>query len=90
MNTLAVLLKRDVLNTLRNPLLAKARIFQIIFMAIFTGGLYFNVGNKDYTEPISWSTVTGYFFFIGVDLVTQAMTPVALVFPSERVVFLKE
>jgi len=86
---LIVLLKRDILNNVRNPLLVRARIIQIAFMAIFTGGLYFSAGRSDYTDKLQWNTIAGYMFFTVVDIFFQAMTPVALVFPSERVVFLK-
>ena len=42
------LLKRDVINILRNPIILRARIIQTIFLGIFIGGLFFNAG-RDYT-----------------------------------------
>lgn len=81
-NSLKVLLERDYLNTLRNPLVMKVRIIQLIFMAVFTGGLYFDAGRYDYTDVLRWNTITGYLFFALIDLFFQAMMPVALVFPT--------
>lgn len=71
-------------------MLVKSRFIQIIYLTIYIGGLYFNTGRKDYTDPINWTTISGYFFFISLDILFQAMMPLALVFPTERSVFLKE
>jgi len=60
----------------------KVRIIQLVFMAIFTGGLYFNAGRYDYTDQTRWTTITGYLYFCIIDLYFQAMMPVALVFPT--------
>jgi ATP-binding cassette subfamily G (WHITE) protein 2 len=71
-------------------MILKSKIFQSIFLALYTGGLYFNSGNGDYTNNITWSTMSGYFFFLSIACVMGSLSPVALVFPSEREVFLKE
>jgi hypothetical protein len=68
----------------------KARILQVIFISIYTGGLYFNAGKADYTGVIQWHAITGYLFFLSMDLFMQAMMPVTITFPAERLVFLKE
>lgn len=59
-------------------------------MSIYTGGLYFNAGRQDYTSIIPWYAITGYLFFVSMDLFMQAMMPVTITFPLERIVFLKE
>jgi hypothetical protein len=41
---MGALAHRNVLNTIRNPMLLKAKIFQTIFMALFVGGIYFYIG----------------------------------------------
>ena len=46
-STYSVLLKRDVLNTIRNPMIVKSRIFMTLSMSIYTGGLYFNAARND-------------------------------------------
>ena len=90
LNTLKQLIKRDSINNIRNPILIKSRIIQILYLTVYIGGLFFNAGKKDYTDPINWNTIAGYLFFITLDILIQAMMPIALVFPSERSVFLKE
>ena len=39
--SLGAILKKDLTNTYRNPLVVKGRIFQTIFVALLVGGLYF-------------------------------------------------
>ena len=90
MNTLKQLIKRDIINILRNPVLVKSRFIQIIYLTIYIGGLYFNAGRKDYTNILNWNTIAGFFFFIVLDVLFQGLVPLALVFPTERAVFLKE
>lgn len=82
-------MKRDLINIIRNPIVMQSRIFQVIFISIYTGGLYFNAGRADYTETIQWYAITGYLFFVSMDLFMQAMMPVTITFPAERLVFLK-
>jgi hypothetical protein len=59
----------------------KGRILQILMMSIYTGGLYFSQGRGDYINPINWYSITGYMFFISMDLFMQSLMPVALTFP---------
>lgn len=44
-------------------MIVKVRVIQVIFMAVFTGGLYFNAGRYDYTDTLRWNTITGFLFF---------------------------
>ena len=54
LSTFAALLKRDITNIARNPLLVKSRVFQVLFLSVYYGGLYFNAGRKDYTNYDNW------------------------------------
>lgn len=69
--------------------MVKSRIFQTILLTIYVSGLFSKLGS-DLTNLISWHAATGFFFFLTVNSVFISMTPVALVFPLERTVFLKE
>lgn len=83
------LINRDFLNVIRNPMLIKLRFFQSVFIALLVGGAYYRfTGN--YTDSLNWWALTGYFFFLAIGMVMLALTPVTLVFPTERDVFLKE
>jgi ABC-type multidrug transport system permease subunit len=88
--TFGELLRRDVINIFRNPMIFKSRVFQSIFLAVYIGGLYFNAGKQDYTDTIAWQTIVGYFFFQAIGNMMASLTPVSLIFPQEREVFLKE
>lgn len=62
----------------------------MIFIALLIGGVFWKVGGTDYTNITNWNSVTGCLFFALMDIFFQATMPVALVFPLERLVFLKE
>ena len=79
---LKILLKRDLVNIIRNPIVMQSRIFQVIFISIYTGGLYFNAGRGNYADTIQWSAIAGYLFFVSMDLFMQAMMPVVISFPA--------
>jgi hypothetical protein len=65
---LKVLLKRDVVNIIRNPLLVKVRIIQIIFIALLAGGIFWQAGGQDYTNLSKWNAMTGFMFFTLIDI----------------------
>ena len=44
---LGAVLKRDVINTIKNPLVIKARIIQTIFLGLFVGGVYFDTDKRN-------------------------------------------
>ena len=46
---MGALIWRSLVNTYRNPMLIQAKVFQAIFMALFMGGIFFYIGNKNYT-----------------------------------------
>lgn len=70
-------------------MLLKARIVQVIFIAIYTSGLYYQF-TGDYTQGLNWRALTGFFFFMSISTMMSALAPLSLVFPLERSVFLKE
>lgn len=78
---LKTLINRDLVNLVRNPMILKARIFQAIFLALLIGGLWWKIGQTDYTNLIYWNAITGCFFFAAMDIFFQTAMPVALVFP---------
>jgi len=71
-------------------MLVKSRLFQGIFLGVYVGGLYFDLGERDYTQNISWYALTGFIFFHNIAMFMSALSPITLVFPTERPVFLKE
>ena len=83
------MVKKDALNTLRNPMLLKLRIMSTIFMSLYVSGLYYYFSH-DYTQRDNWRKLTGFFFFMTISTMMMALNPVQLVFPLERGVFLKE
>lgn len=75
------LIKRDVINIVRNPMLVRARVMQTIILGIFIGGLYFKFEKSDYTNSLSWRTLTGFSFFMCINMMMMALAPIGLVFP---------
>jgi len=87
---MVALIFRSLINTLRNPILLRSKILQSIFMALFVGGLFFDIGTKDYTQSTYWQSITGFLFFLTMNSLLVALSPLTLAFPLERNVFLKE
>ena len=71
-------------------MLIKGFFFQAIFLGLYVGGLYFDLGNKDYTVTSNWYSIAGFFFFINISFLMAFLSPVALIFPKERQIFLKQ
>lgn len=93
---LGAIMKRDFLNTVRNPMVVKSRIMMSIILGLFVGGVYWKIGS-DYVNPtnpnvrtVDFMTLTGLLFFLGMTGFMSSLSPVSIVFPKERVVFLKE
>ena len=84
------LVKRAFINTIRNPMLIKSKVFQGIFLALFIGGLFFDIGTRDYIVRPFWNSITGFLFFFCIFSLMGALSPVVLTFPIEREVFFKE
>lgn len=90
LTAMGALVQRSTINTLRNPMLFKAKVLQSIFMALFIGGLFFDIGTKDYTQRVNWQSVTGFLFFVTINSMMMTLSPITLAFPLERDVFFKE
>lgn len=91
------IVKRDFLNTARNPMVVKARFIQSIILGLFVGGVYWRIsrnyvsqnGNPN-VRTVDFITLVGFFFFMCMTGFMSSLSPVSIVFPKERVVFLKE
>jgi len=83
------LIKRNIINTLRHPILIKTRLVQTIFVCIFTGGVYSKFSG-DYKETKNWNSLVGFMFFMCIYGFLASLGAVSLTFPAEREVFLKE
>jgi hypothetical protein len=63
-------------------MLIRSRLIQGSFLALFTGGLFFEIGTKDYTVQTYWYSITGFLFFVTIFALMGALTPVVLTFPG--------
>jgi len=84
MSAMSALVKRAFFNTVRNPMLMRSKVIQGIFMGLFIGGLFFDIGTKDYILRSNWMSISGFLFFICIMALMGAMSPVVLTFPLER------
>jgi ABC-type multidrug transport system permease subunit len=71
-------------------MLIKSKLSQTIFMGLFIGGLFFDIGTNDYTNINYWQSITGFLFFLTINAFFMALTPVSLTFPLDREIFFKE
>lgn len=81
-------MRRDFLNTVRNPMVVKSRILSSIILGLFIGGVYWKMGHNyvDPTNPgvrtVDFMTLTGLLFFLSVAGFMSSLSPVAIVFPK--------
>ena len=52
-----------------------------IVTGIYVGGLYFNIGQKNYTDQNNWHAIGGFLYFITITSMMHALTPTSVVFP---------
>jgi hypothetical protein len=86
---MSALIRRNTINSVRNPMLLKAKFIQGIFMSLFIGGIFLMIGKGDYTVLSNWQSITGFLFFIGITAMMTTLSPITLTFPLERDVFFK-
>lgn len=86
---MSALIHRNTINSIRNPMLLKAKFIQGIFMSLFIGGIFWMIGKEDYTYLNKWQSITGFLFFIGITAMMTTLSPISLTFPLERDVFFK-
>ena len=72
---------RNILNTVRNPLLLKAKLSQSIFIALFLGGIYFGAAERDLTVTDQFNTVAGFMFFLAINQFMTSLSPISIAFP---------
>jgi hypothetical protein len=85
------LIKRDITNIKRNPLILRVRLIQTIILAIITGGIFWDL-SKDYSQKglsKGFYSTNGACFFISIAIFMTSLNPIILTFPFERAVFLK-
>ena len=85
---LGAIVWRDLLNTVRNPMVVKSRVFSSIIMGLFVGGVFWQMGHN-YISPINpnvrtvdFMTLTGFLFFVCMTGFMSSLSPVAIVFPK--------
>lgn len=86
---LGAIMKRDLLNTVRNPMVVKSRILSSIILGLFVGGVFWKIGHNyvDTTgnpnvRTVDFMTLTGLLFFLCVTGFMSSLSPVAIVFPK--------
>lgn len=79
--SMKVLVHRDFLNVIRNPMLVKMRFVQTVFISLYAGWLYYQFSG-DYVNMLNWRALTGFFFFLTINITMIALAPVELVFPT--------
>jgi hypothetical protein len=84
MTAMGALIRRAFLNTIRNPMLIRSKVIQGMFMGLFIGGLFFDIGTNDYTIRPYWMSISGFLFFFCILALMSALTPVVLTFPLDR------
>lgn len=95
--TLHAIVRRDFLNALRNPVVFRTRLFISIVLGLLIGGVYFNLSDNyiileqgEKIAGIDFYSLAGLLFFMSMTGFMSSLTPVTIVFPKERAVFLKE
>lgn len=81
LSALKTLIYRSFLNTMRNPNLFRAKIFKSIFIALFIGGVFFGLGDKDYNDRSNWHSITGFVFFLTFYCLVLTLLSITLTFP---------
>jgi hypothetical protein len=86
---MSALVHRNSLNSLRNPMLSQTKIIQGVFLSLFFGGMYFNLGQNSYLDFAKFTYVAGLMFALTSAFMMAALIPVILTFPQERDIFFK-
>jgi hypothetical protein len=85
-----MLLDRDFKSSLRNPMVTAAKLLHSIFIGVFMGGLYYYAGRESYLDPVQWHAITGFLFFCSIAAFMGQLGSIALVFPRDLCVCIKE
>ena len=76
-------MKRTVMNILRNPVLFVGRIFQDIFLALFVGAIYYQLP-RNYEvvqDMVGLMNKAGFLFFQSIGMFMESCMPNVLTFP---------
>ncbi len=65
-------------------MLLRSKLFQGMFISLLIGGLYFGIGENDYTSRAYWYSITGFLFFMTISGLMSFLAPTTLTFPAER------
>ena len=87
---MSALIYRNILNSKRNPLLLQSKVLQGIFISLFVGGIYFDIGEQNYMDQKYWVPLQGFLFSLAIGFQLSTIAPIILTFPLERDVFYKE
>lgn len=86
--SLGAIMKRDFMNTARNPMVVRARFLMSILLGLFVGGVYWKI-SSNYVDPnnpnvrtVDFITLAGLLFFLTVTGFMTALSPVSIVFPK--------
>lgn len=83
---LGILIRREMLNSSRDPMLTRAKAVQTLILALIVGLLYWQVDvDSKYVQNVS-----GFLFFVCVNQSFGSLFPVAQAFIKARAVFQRE
>ncbi|EAR86538.2 ABC-2 family transporter protein (macronuclear) [Tetrahymena thermophila SB210] len=86
------IVKRTILIQTRSPILFKAKLGQVISLAIFLGLIYYQLpnGQDDPYNVVDVRNKNGFLFFLSTGAFLESMNAACLSIPIERQVFLRE
>jgi hypothetical protein len=84
------LIHREFLNMIRNPIALCVRYGMAIFMNLLIGLVFFEIGDRDITDPTNFNGLFGALTIVTMSSMFQVSQPVMLAFPFERPLFLRE
>jgi hypothetical protein len=87
---LQYLLKREVLNIVRDKDGLIGRFAVTIFLSLLLGSIFFHIGTRNAEDPVDLSSHFGAVSFILIGSMFGAAQPSLLAFPFERPMFIRE
>ena len=82
------LLKRDMRNALRNPMIIKIKLYQTLFLAAFTAATFSNT--RYASPPALFQNLAGVLFFLTTNAFFASFQNILPVFSSEKPSFARE
>lgn len=79
--SILALSNRCYINMHRNPMLARTKIVQSIALGLFLGGMFYNIGTKDYLLKTTEIMIFGLLYFISTYVVVLSISSIVLSFP---------